>query len=128
MEKALELLEKYCQWLAVGIGGLFLAWMLWSYVLLSPVSVPNGTSTVSSGDVDDTVAKNYASPLDEELKRTTVDAPPQVSNVSPLESFMPLIKDGSDKPTLSRYPLSRSAASRRKLNSIRAAPRSYLVQ
>ncbi|MDB5328762.1 MAG: hypothetical protein JWM57_4331, partial [Phycisphaerales bacterium] len=101
MEKALEVLEKYCQWIAVGIGGLFLAWMLWSYVLLSPVTVPNGTSTVSSGDVDDTVAKNYANPLDEELKRTTIDTPPQVANVSPLESFMPLIKDGTDKPIVS---------------------------
>ena len=30
MNKFLEILEAHCQWIAVGLSGLFLAWVLWS--------------------------------------------------------------------------------------------------
>lgn len=104
MEKALELLEKHCQWLAVGLGGLFLAWMLWAYVLMTPTEVPKGSVTYTPGTVDDIVSKNYAEPLDAEINRQDAEKPPVITAANPLDHWMPLMKDGSDKPLLATLP------------------------
>ena len=48
MEKALAILEKYVQWIALGLGGLFLLGIVYNYVLQDPVTVKLGMS-VSDG-------------------------------------------------------------------------------
>ena len=76
MDKALEILEQYCQWIAVGIGGLFLGLMAWTYGLMTPVSVPDGSSTVTPGEVDDAVNRRFAQDLKTAIDNTSVPTPP----------------------------------------------------
>lgn len=83
MNKFLELLEAHCQWIAVGIGGIFLALMLWSYILMPPVAIEApGVGTLTPGNVDDIVFRRAAEPLDRELKRQSVETPPPQSQAS----------------------------------------------
>lgn len=76
MDKALEILEQYCQWIAVAIGGLFVGWMAWSYGLMTPVSVPAGSTTVTPADVDDNVNRLHAQDLKTQMDNTAVPQPP----------------------------------------------------
>ncbi|HEX4793039.1 MAG TPA: hypothetical protein VH370_04560, partial [Humisphaera sp.] len=39
MQKFLKILENNVQWVALGLGGLYLLWMVYGYVLNSPVAV-----------------------------------------------------------------------------------------
>ena len=50
MNKVLPILEKYVQWIALGIGVLFLLLMAYSYLAQSPVMVPVGTKEVTPGE------------------------------------------------------------------------------
>ena len=40
MRKVLDFLEKNVQWLAIALGGVYLLWMVWSYVINPVVKVP----------------------------------------------------------------------------------------
>ncbi len=57
MQKYLKMLEDQVQWIAIGIGGLFFVWMLWSYVLQTPVSVMVAGKPVAPGEVDQLIAE-----------------------------------------------------------------------
>ena len=76
MNKVLELLEQYCQWVAVAVGAAFLGWVLWAYILFSPVAqtMPDKAS-VDPGTVDAYVKKMQADPLQLEMDDPT---PPSV--------------------------------------------------
>ncbi len=76
MNKVVELLEQHCQWLAVAVGGAFLAWALWAYGLMDPVTV--GTS--SPGSVDEQVWNEQAKPMDDKLKLGTATPPAQAQD------------------------------------------------
>ena len=39
MQKAIEFLERNVQWFALGLGGLFLLWVVYAFVLTPPVAV-----------------------------------------------------------------------------------------
>jgi hypothetical protein len=54
MNKVLAILEEHCQWLAVGAAGLFLLFMLYSYLpgLSNPVAVEIDGQSLSPGRVD----------------------------------------------------------------------------
>jgi hypothetical protein len=58
MEKALAILEQHVQWLALGLGVLFLALMVNSYVLQDPVTVQLGGQTVKPGEIDKLIAES----------------------------------------------------------------------
>jgi len=61
MKKVLDLLEKNVQWLAMGLGALYLLWMVWTYVINSPVKVTGvAPNPLSPGDVDSYIADNVA--------------------------------------------------------------------
>src|SRR5437764_574500 len=64
MKKVLDFLEKNVQWLAIGLGAVYLLWMVYSYVLNSPVKV-NGVASeaLAPGDVDEFIKNNNAEKL-----------------------------------------------------------------
>ena len=49
MDKVLPILEKYVEWIALGIAGLFLALMAYSYLAKPAVTVPLGPSQIAPG-------------------------------------------------------------------------------
>ncbi|MBC7783765.1 MAG: hypothetical protein H7144_07985, partial [Burkholderiales bacterium] len=98
MNKVVELLEEYCQWIAIGIGGIFLVWALWTYGLMQPVLVDD---ELTPGNVDDRVHKTVAEQLNAKIKEQRVQAAPKnIGNV--LDPWKEVIA-GLDKapPTLS---------------------------
>lgn len=66
MEKALAILEKYVQWIALGLCGLFLVAMVYSYVLQDPVTVDLAGKPQLPGEIDKTIA---SMPEAQNLKR-----------------------------------------------------------
>lgn len=57
-EKVLPFLEKHVQWLALGLGAVFLALMAYSYVIQRPVTVPVGGQQLVPSQVDAAVAES----------------------------------------------------------------------
>ncbi|MGC4033409.1 MAG: hypothetical protein QM754_17105 [Tepidisphaeraceae bacterium] len=88
MDKFLELLEAHCQWLAVGLGGLFLGWMLWSYALMTPVAVPSGDGTdLTPGNVDDWVKRKYAEDVAAKIAQPGTEEAPESVKTSPIKPW-----------------------------------------
>jgi len=71
MRKVLDFLEKNVQWLAIALGGVYLLWMVWSYVINPVVKVPgvDPQNALSPGTVDEYIAEHNAAKLDEAMKR-----------------------------------------------------------
>lgn len=74
MEKHLKTLEQNVQWIAVGLGAVYLLWMVYAYVITPPVTVKLGNGATAAaltpGDVDDTIAKKDAEPLKIAMSRS----------------------------------------------------------
>src|SRR3954465_8790441 len=70
MQKVLAFLEKNVQWLAIGLGGIFMLFMVWTYVINNPakVTIPGaGETRYAPGDVDQFVYNNSADKLQREI-------------------------------------------------------------
>jgi hypothetical protein len=48
MQKVVELLEKHVQWVALGLGVVWLLLMTWTYVINPPAEVTIGSETLRS--------------------------------------------------------------------------------
>ncbi len=73
MDKVTKFLEKHVQWVALGLGALFLIWMIYGNIIQRPVSVPVGTEPAATpGEVDVIIADGPAKKLDAEMQNTTV--------------------------------------------------------
>lgn len=70
MEKVLEYLEKYVEWVAVTLGGVFVLYMVYSYVLIPPAAVEINSRQLTAGQVDDFIATETAEPLALKMKDT----------------------------------------------------------
>src|SRR5687768_9332628 len=74
MQKVVAFLEKYAEWVALGISALFLLFIVYSYVL-SPdaLRVDVGSEKLLPGDVDPAIAARDAKAL-----QAAVDAPAEI--------------------------------------------------
>lgn len=70
MKNILELLERHVQWFVLGLAGLYLAWMAWSYVILSPVTVKLDGKDVTPAEIDRRTLQGPAAKLNEAIKNT----------------------------------------------------------
>jgi hypothetical protein len=52
MEKVMEYVEKYVEWVAIGLGALFMFFMVWTYVFNPPAVVELGGEKLTPGEVD----------------------------------------------------------------------------
>lgn len=79
MQKVLDLLEKHVQWVALGLGVVWLLLMTWSYVIIPPAKVEIDGQTLTARQVDEYTVANAVRPLEEAMKPQA--APPmQVDN------------------------------------------------
>ena len=67
MNKVVDFLEKNVQWVALGLGGLFLLWMVFSYVISAPVVAQVGDEQVAPGEVDRLIKERAAEPLERQM-------------------------------------------------------------
>jgi hypothetical protein len=71
MNKVVDFLEKNCQWLAIGLGALYLGWMIWGYVVQAPITVAGVAPTpLTPGEVDAYILEKVSTPLDAAMKST----------------------------------------------------------
>lgn len=68
MQKVVELLEKHVQWVALGLGAIWLLLMTWQYVIIPPAAVEIGGETLTAGQVDEYAVAHAVRPLEEEMK------------------------------------------------------------
>src|SRR4051812_14670882 len=74
MQKVTDFLEKHVQWLALGLGVLWLLFMVWGYVIKPPAEVEIAGTPLKAGSVDQFTLEKAAKPLDAETKPK--DPPP----------------------------------------------------
>src|SRR5437762_6861381 len=74
MQKVVSFLEKNVQWVAIGLGGIYLLWMVWGYVLNNPakVSVAGANAPMSPSEVDRFIEDTTAQKLDVAMQSESV--------------------------------------------------------
>src|ERR1700728_4843656 len=72
MQKFLNIAEQYVEWLALGIGVLYLGLMGWSYVYQSNINVTLGGKVVEPGEIDKVIAEGPIKELDQKTSSTSV--------------------------------------------------------
>jgi hypothetical protein len=73
MNKVVAFLEKHVQWIALGLGFLYLGYMIYGYVVQTPVVVVGVAPTpLTPGEVDPYIRDSVAYPLDRAMKVTSV--------------------------------------------------------
>ncbi len=69
MQKYMVYVEKYVEWAALAIAGIFFLWMAWIYLAGAPVAQtmaggPNGTITITPGSVDNFAVETVGTQLE----------------------------------------------------------------
>ena len=102
MQKQSNFFEQNVQWFALGIGGLFLAWMLYAYVLSAPVTVDVGAHKgVAPGEVDKITLDDEITKLKSDIQHAEVPPIPQKDYV---QNFLAAIHGSKDQPIqLAKY-------------------------
>lgn len=81
MTKIVDLLEQQVQWIAIGIGAIFLGLMVWWYVVNNPVTTQLAGTTVDLGSVDEKILDSAGRPLQDAMNSTqqiqSMGTPPQ---------------------------------------------------
>src|SRR4051812_22585644 len=57
MQKVVDFFQKYVQWIALGIGAVYLGLMAYSYLVEPAIVVNDGKATVLPADVDPNIGK-----------------------------------------------------------------------
>jgi hypothetical protein len=84
MKKLVEFAEKYVEWVALGLGAMFLLAMAWMYLLTSPVSaeVDKPPKTVTPHNVERIINEDVASPLQQQITGPGADVSFRVAEFS----------------------------------------------
>src|SRR4051812_46137558 len=69
MNKVVVILEKYVQWIALGLGAAFMLFMVYSYVINNPIKTEVAGKKVDLGNVDLVTRDGPAHDLDVAMKR-----------------------------------------------------------
>jgi len=101
MQKVTAFLERYVEWVALGIGGLFLLLMVFLYVLQTPISDNVGGRSVTLATVESDIYSQTTSNLEAAMNDAHVpseDVPPYgkmfVENMSLKSQKLPTMVDG----------------------------------
>jgi hypothetical protein len=99
MNKIVALLEKHVQWIALGLGALYLGFMIWTYLVQTPISVTGiGPTPLTPGEVDTYIREHAVAPLQTAMKNTVV---PEM----PVPNFLDRFKSDMDLAGSPDYPL-----------------------
>jgi hypothetical protein len=73
MNKVVAFLEKHVQWIALGLGGLYLGYMIWTFAIQTPVVVTGIAPTpLTPGEVDSYILRTAVTPLEGAMTSTNV--------------------------------------------------------
>lgn len=95
MNKVVSFLEKHVQWVALGLGALFMLYMLYGYVLQNPVTTQVAGNAVDLGNIDRVTLEGPARQLEAAMRNDAV------INI-PVEPVVPKIRAalaGNDEKT-----------------------------
>ena len=138
MNKILAFLEKHVQWIALGLGGLYLGYMIFTYAVQTPVLEPGIASTpLTPGEVDPQILESAATPLEAAMKDTNVPemtvpnfidqfkADMDFSNLAPTQ--LALIPDSPVLPFSGPGTSARVVVPDRPINALPALPQAVFV-
>jgi len=96
MQKLTAFLEKNVEWVALGLGGLWLLYVGYAYFMSNPIGVRiEGTKLVPAGEVDQVVDKQV-----DKLKQRMEDKAPNMPLKDPVKAFADTINNTSFQPTV----------------------------
>ncbi len=99
MNKVVAFLERNVQWVALGLGGLYVLWMAWTYILSAQVTTDIGSTTLGAGDIDSYIVSHAVDDLTIKMQNVAV---PEMPDPAPLQSFeAALALSGYEPETLS---------------------------
>lgn len=121
MKKLLDLLEQKLQWIALGLGVVYVLYMAWAYLVSPPVKVElSGGREVGPGDVDTVIHEEIASDLD---RRMSGGSAPKIEVPSPLATFVETVEyKGQAPPTAPKLQIVMSPGLQNKFELPGAAP------
>src|SRR5688572_25935569 len=102
MQKQVNFFEQHVQWFALGLGGLFLALMVFKYVLSPPVKVDVAGQTLGPGEVDPLTLNGPVTTLKREIDRREIPAIPQRDYV---QAFVAAIEGSSTEAVAQLSPM-----------------------
>lgn len=69
MKKVVDFLEANVQWVALGLGVLWVLWMAWSFAINKPVAVKIGNEEMAPGSVDPYIVEHAVSDVRGKMER-----------------------------------------------------------
>src|SRR5438552_2715952 len=88
MEKVTAILEKYVQWIVLGLAALFLGYMAYTYVMSEPTKITVGSQSVVPSEIDKVTATGPVLKLNNDLAKE-----------APNMSVADFVKEWTDKIT-----------------------------
>jgi hypothetical protein len=95
MQKFVKILERNVEWIALGLGGLFLLFMVWTYGIGHPASVKIGTKELHADDIDEQIYNDKGKMLSTQMAGTEKIELPSKDILSPYLARL----DEKDAPT-----------------------------
>jgi hypothetical protein len=95
MQKQSNFLEQNVQWIALGLGGLFLLLMVYFYVIERPVEVQVGNLTLGPGEVEPETLRGPVEDVNRDIRDSSIPDIPQKDYV---QSFVAIIQGTKDQP------------------------------
>ena len=89
MQKQVNFFERHVEWFALGLGGLFLLFMVFTYVLNAPVKTTVGNTELGPGEVDKATLDGPVADLKRDIARPGV---PVIRQKEYVAQFVDMIK------------------------------------
>ena len=85
MQKQVSFFERHVQWFAVGLGALFLGFMVYMYVLRTPIKVTAGGKEYTPGEIDAATLAEPVTRLQREINKPDL---PKIQKVDYVTEFL----------------------------------------
>jgi len=90
MKKILPILENNVQWVLIGVGVLYLAYMAWTFVINTPVSVTINNEKLGPGEIDREISDKPVATLSTKMAGSRTFQLPKLTWADDFKSSMEL--------------------------------------